>query len=35
VSRWLDRCDSLSTWYKIRNRNYSQMVGRDELFERD
>jgi len=27
--------DALSTWYKIRNRNYSQMVGRDELFERD
>jgi len=20
VSRWLDRYDSLSTWYKIRNR---------------
>ena len=27
--------DALSTWYKIRNRNYSQMVGRNELFERD
>jgi hypothetical protein len=27
--------DSLSTWYKIRNRNYSQMVGRNELFDRD
>jgi len=26
---------TLSTWYKIRNRSYSQMVGRDELFERD
>ena len=24
-----------STWFKIRNRNYSQMVGREELFERD
>jgi len=24
-----------STWYKIRNRGYSQMVGREELFERD
>jgi bifunctional non-homologous end joining protein LigD len=24
-----------STWYKIRNRSYSQMVGREELFERD
>ena len=24
-----------STWYKIRNREYSQMVGREELFERD
>ena len=27
--------DSLGTWYKIRNRNYSQMVGREKLFERD
>jgi len=27
--------NALSTWYKIRNRNYSQMVGRNELFERD
>jgi bifunctional non-homologous end joining protein LigD len=27
--------DALSTWYKIRNRNYSQMVGRNDLFERD
>jgi hypothetical protein len=27
--------DALSTWYKIRNRNYSQMVGREKLFERD
>jgi len=27
--------DALSTWYKIRNPGYSQMVGRDELFERD
>jgi len=24
-----------STWFKIRNRNYSQMVGREEMFERD
>ena len=24
-----------STWYKIRNRPYSQMAGREELFERD
>jgi bifunctional non-homologous end joining protein LigD len=24
-----------STWFKIRNPNYSQMVGREELFERD
>jgi hypothetical protein len=24
-----------STWYKIRNTGYSQMVGREELFERD
>jgi len=24
-----------STWFKIRNREYSQMVGREELFERD
>jgi hypothetical protein len=24
-----------STWYKIRNRSYSQWAGRDELFERD
>jgi hypothetical protein len=21
-------------WIKIRNRNYSQMIGRDDLFER-
>ena len=27
--------DALGTWYKIRNRTYSQMVGRNELFERD
>ncbi len=27
--------NALSTWYKIRNPGYSQMVGRDELFERD
>ena len=24
-----------STWFKIRNRNYSQWVGRNEAFERD
>jgi bifunctional non-homologous end joining protein LigD len=24
-----------STWFKIRNRNYSQMAGREELFERE
>jgi hypothetical protein len=24
-----------STWFKIRNREYSQMQGREELFERD
>ena len=24
-----------STWFKIRNREYSQMAGREELFERD
>jgi len=24
-----------STWFKIRNRNYSQMEGREELFERE
>jgi len=24
-----------STWYKIRNRGYSQMQGREELFEHD
>jgi len=24
-----------STWFKIRNRAYSQMAGREELFERD
>ena len=22
-------------WYKIRNRNYSQWVGREKLFERE
>jgi len=27
--------DSLGTWYKIRNRDYSQMIGREKLFERD
>jgi len=29
------RCDSLSTWYKIRNPAYPQMVGRAELFKPD
>lgn len=24
-----------STWFKIRNRGYSQMAGREDLFERD
>jgi ATP-dependent DNA ligase len=24
-----------TTWFKIRNRNYSQMAGREKLFERD
>jgi hypothetical protein len=24
-----------SSWLKIRNRNYSQWVGREELFERE
>ena len=24
-----------STWFKIRNRSYSQMAGREELFERE
>ncbi|HEX6503468.1 MAG TPA: hypothetical protein VF011_09475 [Terriglobales bacterium] len=29
-------CDpEQTTWFKIRNRNYSQMVGREKLFERD
>jgi ATP-dependent DNA ligase len=23
------------TWFKIKNRNYSQMEGREELFERE
>ena len=23
------------TWFKIRNQSYSQMVGREELFEQD
>lgn len=25
----------ISTWYKIKNRSYSQMAGRHELFERE
>jgi len=24
-----------TTWFKIKNRNYSQMQGREELFERE
>jgi hypothetical protein len=24
-----------TTWFKIRNREYSQMVGREEVFERE
>jgi len=24
-----------TTWFKIRNREYSQIVGREELFKRD
>src|SRR5207302_3045454 len=24
-----------STWFKIRNPNYSQMIGREEIFERE
>ena len=24
-----------STWFKIKNRNYSQLEGREELFERE
>jgi hypothetical protein len=24
-----------STWFKIRNTGYSQMIGREELFERE
>jgi bifunctional non-homologous end joining protein LigD len=27
--------DALSTWYKVKNPNYSQMAGRHELFERE
>jgi len=27
--------DAMSTWYKIRNPGYSQMVGRNEMFERE
>jgi hypothetical protein len=26
---------TISTWYKIRNPGYSQMIGRHELFERE
>ena len=24
-----------TTWFKIKNRNYSQMAGREELFDRE
>jgi ATP-dependent DNA ligase len=24
-----------TTWFKIKNRDYSQMAGREELFERE
>jgi bifunctional non-homologous end joining protein LigD len=27
--------NTISTWYKIRNPQYSQMIGRHELFERE
>jgi bifunctional non-homologous end joining protein LigD len=27
--------NTISTWYKIRNPRYSQMIGRHELFERE
>jgi ATP-dependent DNA ligase len=27
--------NTISTWHKIRNPRYSQMIGRDELFERE
>jgi hypothetical protein len=27
--------DGTTTWFKIRNRNYSQWAGREELFERE
>jgi hypothetical protein len=27
--------DQETTWFKIRNRNYSQWIGREELFERE
>jgi hypothetical protein len=30
-----EREETRSTWYKIKNRGYSQMVGRHELFERE
>jgi len=26
---------AISTWYKIKNPSYSQMVGRHELFEQE
>ena len=30
-----EREPARSSWYKIKNRSYSQMVGRHELFERE
>ena len=27
--------DGSTTWLKIRNQNYSQWIGREELFERE
>jgi hypothetical protein len=28
-------CDRSTSWLKIRNPNYSQWIGREELFERE
>ena len=30
-----EREPARTSWYKIKNRSYSQMVGRHELFERE
>jgi hypothetical protein len=32
--RYVAEANSNPAWVKIRNRRYSQMIGRDELFER-